>query len=194
MTAWTAARMERERRPGALDWVLGAALMLALVGIWGVPAMVRTHGEYAAVGLGKHVVMRSVAPLEGHGARTWWSYLATFPFYLLTVWPKLLPVVALAAGGHDGALEAPEQWRLDETCLVTGIVLVFGIFSLSWTKLPHYTLPAFPFMALLLAAWWDSGRDCQYRWAAAGTAVAAMVAALVACPLARPLFCLPTAL
>ena len=45
MTAWTAARMERERRPGALEWVLGAALMLALVGMWGIPAMVGRMGS-----------------------------------------------------------------------------------------------------------------------------------------------------
>jgi hypothetical protein len=163
--------------------------MLALVGLWGIPALARTHGEYAVVGLGKHVVMRSVAPLEGHGARTWWSYAATFPFYLLTVWPSFFPwSLWLPAVGI-------ELWRrrkgrqIEETYLISGIVLVFGIFTLSWTKLPHYTLPAFPFMALLMAAWWGRReRDTAFRWMAAGMASGALVVALAILPLTRPLF------
>jgi 4-amino-4-deoxy-L-arabinose transferase-like glycosyltransferase len=41
---------------------------------------------------------------------------------------------------------------------MSGVLLVFVIFTLSRTKLPHYTLPAFPFLALLLALWWREHR------------------------------------
>ena len=39
--------------------------------------------------------------------------------------------------------------------LVTGIAIIFVIFTLIKTKLPHYTLPAFPLLALLLARHWQ---------------------------------------
>jgi 4-amino-4-deoxy-L-arabinose transferase-like glycosyltransferase len=187
MAGWIAAKIERAKRPGALEWVLGAALMLALVGIWGIPALVRTHGEYAAVGLGRHVVMRSVAPMQGHGARTWRIYAVTFPFYLVTVWPSFFPWSLWLPAAGIALWRRRRDWRLEESYLVAGIVIVFGIFTLSWTKLPHYTLPAFPFMALLLGAWWGEERERAFRWAA-GLTAAALLAALAACPLARSLF------
>jgi 4-amino-4-deoxy-L-arabinose transferase-like glycosyltransferase len=67
-------------------------------------------------------------------------------------------------------------------------VLIFGIFTLSWTKLPHYTLPAFPFMALLLAAWWGEARTRALRWAAGAMVAGSAVVAFVVFPLARPFF------
>ena len=188
MTGWAAARMERGKRPTALEWMLGVALMLALVGTWGVPALVQTHGQYAAVGLGKHVVMRSVSPLEGHGAKSLWSYAVTFPFYLVTVWPSFFPWSIWLPAAACELWARRKQWQLEETYLVTGTVLVFGIFTLSRTKLPHYTLPAFPFMALLLAAWWGKEREKMFGRIAVSLAVLALALALVAFPLARPLF------
>jgi 4-amino-4-deoxy-L-arabinose transferase-like glycosyltransferase len=188
MTGWTAARMERGKGPRALEWLLGVVLMLALVGIWGIPALVRTHGEYAAVGLGKHVVMRSVAPLEGHGARSWLSYAMTFPFYFVTVWPSFFPWSLWLPAVAIGLWRRRSQWRLHETYLVTGIVLVFGIFTLSWTKLPHYTLPAFPYLALLLGAWWSAERETLFRRVALGMASGGLLVALAVCPLVRPMF------
>jgi hypothetical protein len=80
------------------------------------------------------------------------------------------------------------QWAPHERYLVAGVVLVFGIFTLSWTKLPHYTLPAFPYMALLLAAWWGAERTAAFRRAAVGIAAFALALEVVAFPLARPLF------
>jgi 4-amino-4-deoxy-L-arabinose transferase-like glycosyltransferase len=162
--------------------------MLALVGIWGVPALIKTHGQFAAVGLGKHVVMRSVAPLEGHGAKSGWSYALTFPFYFLTLWPSFFPWSIWLPAAAAPLWTRRRQWRPEETYLITGILLVFGIFTLSWTKLPHYTLPAFPFMALLLAAWWGSNRDRLFRRVAIASAVVALLVTMIAFPLARSLF------
>jgi 4-amino-4-deoxy-L-arabinose transferase-like glycosyltransferase len=188
MAGWVAGKMDRGKRPGALSWVLGVALMVALVGIWGIPALVKTHGQYAAVGLGKHVVMRSVAPLEGHGAHTWWSYAVTFPFYGLTVWPSFFPWSMWLPAVVAGLWARRRQWRLEETYLVTGVALVFGIFTLSWTKLPHYTLPAFPFMALLMGAWWGGTREKLFRRVTVWATAVGLALTLVAFPLARPLF------
>ncbi len=186
MAGWTAGKLERERRPGALAWILGILLMLGLLGLWGIPALVMTHGAYAAVGLGKHVVMRSVAPLEGHGSKTWWSYAATFPFYFLTIWPSFFPWSIWIPPAFIAMWRRRNAWSLTESYLVTGIVLIFGIFTLSRTKLPHYTLPAFPFMALLMAAWWSARRpERLFRQTAMAMTAGALALTLVAFPFAR---------
>ena len=44
-----------------------------------------------------------------------------------------------------------------DTYLLSGIAIIFVIFTLVSTKLPHYTLPAFPLLALLLARHWSQG-------------------------------------
>ncbi|HEX4085411.1 MAG TPA: glycosyltransferase family 39 protein [Chthoniobacteraceae bacterium] len=188
MAGWAAGRMRREQRPCAVGWMAGIVVMLALVGIWGIPALIMTHGQYAAVGLGKHVVMRTVAPMEGHGARSWWSYAVTFPYYFLTVWPSFFPWSIWLAPVTIAYWKRRKEWAPHEAYLIAGVVLVFGIFTLSATKLPHYTLPAFPYMALLLAAWWGAEREAAFRRAAAGMAAFSLALELVAFPLTRRYF------
>jgi 4-amino-4-deoxy-L-arabinose transferase-like glycosyltransferase len=188
MIGWAAAKMKRGTRPGPWQWVLGPVLMLALVGIWGIPALLRTHGEYAVVGLGKHVVLRTVSPLEGHGASGWPTYLATFPYFFVTVWPSFFPWSLWIPAAAAGLWARRRQWRIEESCLMTGVALAFGIFTLSWTKLPHYTLPAFPFMALLLAGWWGNERARVFCWMAGGMTAGALLVTLIGLPLARPFF------
>jgi len=188
MTGWVALRMEREKRPGWVGWALGVVFMLALMGVWGVPALMMTHGQFAVVGLGKHVVMRSVAPLEGHGAKSWWAYAVTFPYYFATVWVSFFPW-ALRLPAVGGELWGRRgRWSGAESYLGAGIVLVFGIFTLSWTKLPHYTLPAFPYLALLLAAQWTERRERLFRRWAYGMAGFGLAVGLAVFPLARGLF------
>jgi len=136
-------------------FVRGLLLMLALVCLWGIPALVRTHGEFFRVGIGKHVVERSVATMEGHGASSVWTYLALLPFYFVTVFASFFP----------WSIKLPALWknlraRRDSTdqFLLTGALVIFGIFTLVQTKLPHYTLPAFPLLALLVARRFESLR------------------------------------
>ena len=153
----------RQRRNGApmphpLWCVAGFLLMLALVGAWGIPALIRTGGDFASVGLGKHVVARSLVSMEGHGARNALGYLITLPFYFATVflsfapWSFWLPTAIKAHAKNLTPIGA---------YLLSGVILTFGIFTLSRTKLPHYTLPALPFLALLLALWWRDNRSVK---------------------------------
>ena len=158
MVGWAAwkRRFEGESvggilQPGVLQWAAGLVFMLGVVCVWGVPALVLTHGEFASVGLGKHVVERSLVSMEGHGAKNFMGYVASLPFYLLTLFPSFAP----------WSFWLPAAWRahwrrptVETGYLMSGVVFIFAVFSLSRTKLPHYTLPAFPFFALLLALWW----------------------------------------
>ena len=133
--------------------LLGVVLLVLIVGAWGIPALVATKGEFFAIGIGRHVVMRSVAPMQSHGGGGLIGYVLSLPFYFLTIffsffpWSIYLPgtIARLRRG-----LDLPERY------LLSGITLVFLIFTLIQTKLPHYTLPAFPLLAILTAKYLNS--------------------------------------
>ena len=126
----------------------GSLLTLAIVLQWGIPAMVRTNGEFFRVGIGRHVVERSLHVMEGHGANSMNTYLATLPFYFVAVFISFFPwSIKLPA-------LAKRLWRgrdMIDNYLISGVAVVFVIMTLVKTKLPHYTLPAFPLLSLLLA-------------------------------------------
>ena len=126
----------------------GTILMIAIIMLWGLPALVRTNGEFFRVGVGRHVVERSFGALEGHGGQSWQSYLLTLPFYFVTVFISFFP----------WSIKLPalfKQLRRErdgvDLYLILGIAMVFGLMTIVKTKLPHYTLIAFPLLSLLLA-------------------------------------------
>lgn len=171
MVAWAARRTLRPApdapsqiyappaiRPSPLQWTTGILLMLGIICLWGIPALANTRGEFAAIGLGKHVVARSVVSMEGHGAKNIFGYLVSLPFYFLCVFPSFAPWSLWLPACLRAHRTAPTA---ESAFLFSGVVLTFGIFTLSRTKLPHYTLPAFPFLALLLALWWRDHRPAS---------------------------------
>ncbi len=129
----------------------GILLMLAVVSLWGIPALMRTHGEFFRIGIGHHVIDRSFATMEGHGAKSLGVYVLTLPFYFITIFLSFFP----------WSIKLPwltrKLWRQRDAIdnyLIAGAAIIFLIFTLIKTKLPHYTLPAFPLLALLLARNW----------------------------------------
>jgi hypothetical protein len=57
-------------------------------------------------------------------------------------------------------------WRRREEIdnyLIAGAGIIFIIFSVVKTKLPHYTLPAFPLLSLLLARHWIHQRTAIFK-------------------------------
>ena len=146
-------------------FAVGIALMLIVVALWGIPALIQTHGEFFTVGIGRHVVTRSFMTLEGHGASSFGMYVLLLPFYVVTVfisffpWSIKLPwlIRKLWRRAKAGVNTPGYNGILIDIYLLSGIAVVFVIFTLVSTKLPHYTLPAFPLLALLLARHWSQG-------------------------------------
>ena len=143
--------------------------MLSIVALWGIPALIQTHGQFFVVGIGRHVIGRSLATMEGHGASSFGMYLLLLPFYFVTIflsffpWSIKLPwlirkllgekkagIIRLRQG-YGGQADPDYNGNKIDNYLVIGIAIIFIIFTLVRTKLPHYTLPAFPLLALLLA-------------------------------------------
>jgi 4-amino-4-deoxy-L-arabinose transferase-like glycosyltransferase len=198
-------------------FAIGVALMLAVVALWAVPALIQTRGEFFRVGIGRHVVGRSFMTLEGHGASSVGMYVLLLPFYFVTVfisffpWSIKLPwlirklwrnreagVTHLRQGYGGQAAPGYSESPLD-TYLLLGIAIIFVIFTLVSTKLPHYTLPVFPLLALLLARHWSQGaavsrppttesRRSRFTTIAVATACVWIAVALVVPPIVARFF------
>jgi 4-amino-4-deoxy-L-arabinose transferase-like glycosyltransferase len=160
-------------------FAVGIALMLAVVALWGIPALIQTRGEFFVIGIGRHVVSRSFTTLEGHGASSVGMYVLLLPFYFVMVfisffpWSIKLPwlVQRLRRNGKAGVDAPGYNWDTIDVYLITGIAIIFVIFTFVSTKLPHYTLPAFPLLALLLARHWQLGGDGTRRFLFGNVAV-----------------------
>ena len=132
------------------ETVVGLCLTVALVALWGGPALAQTGGKFWSVGMGEHVFNRSVSAIDGHGAAGALTFIALLPLYFATFFASFFPWSLRV----PSALKAwwPDRQRDDlGWFLLVNALLVFVVFSLVKTKLPHYTLPAFPLIALWLA-------------------------------------------
>jgi 4-amino-4-deoxy-L-arabinose transferase-like glycosyltransferase len=144
-------------------FAVGVALMLAVVALWAIPALIQTRGEFFTIGIGRHVIGRSFTTLEGHGASSLGMYVLLLPFYFVTVfisffpWSIKLPwlIRRLWRGEKNGVNRPIYSGIPIDTYLLVATGIIFVIFTLVSTKLPHYTLPAFPLLALLLALHWQ---------------------------------------
>ena len=163
-------------------FVRGILLMLAIVALWGVPALIQTDGEFLRIGIGRHVVGRSFGAMEGHGANSLGVYLLLLPFYFVTIFASFFP----------WSIKLPslttKLWRSRDKIdiyLITGAAIIFVIFSLIKTKLPHYTLPAFPLLSLLLARHLIDHRQFLKRCAIIAASIYLVMALFVVPPAAR---------
>ena len=153
----------------------GLVLFLVPILLWAIPAILRTNGDFLYVGLGKHVLERSLRPFEGHGGFAPWWYLFYFGSIPLTFlpWSFWLPGALRVLLGRVTA-PIPGTARLLATWL-GGTVLVFTIAT---SKLPHYPLPAFPALCLATVLWLQAADEgisqTWWRGIAVGMAVFAV--------------------
>jgi 4-amino-4-deoxy-L-arabinose transferase-like glycosyltransferase len=173
----------------ARSFLAGLLVTVSLVALWGIPALLKTHGEFFAVGIGHHVVYRSFGVMEGHGVNGILGWLFSTPFYFIGVFLSFFPW----AFKLPKALRSWWPTRKQDTLgwyLLVQIALVFGVFTSVRTKLPHYTLPAFPCLSLWLARWLTKEEKWlawTAKWALAMSAFALLLTSAVFIA-ARPLF------
>src|SRR5579883_940452 len=120
----------------------GVPLALALVLPWFIAIEAATGGAFAGEAVGHDFLGKLVGAQESHGAPPL-TYLLLLP---VTFWPgsALLTVGATAAWRHRGetALRFLLAW----------LVPSWIVFELVPTKLPHYVLPLYPALALLIGS------------------------------------------
>lgn len=145
---------ERSAQPlKNLQPLLGLPLLLMLVLPWFIGITIKSDGAFWSASVGQDLLQkvntgseRSMIP-PGY-------YVLTF---FATFWPASLLV----------ALALPYIWQQRRNPRVTALLLwiipTWLLFEAFMTKLPHYTLPTFPALAILAAAaWFDDFRTP--RW------------------------------
>jgi len=119
----------------------GAAWLLLLVLPWFVAILRRTGVSFFVESIGNDLLSKMVGAQESHGAPPGY-YLATF---WVTFWPAA-PLAAVAAS---------RVWRHHREpatqFLLAWLVPAWLLFELVPTKLPHYVLPLYPAIAILIA-------------------------------------------
>jgi 4-amino-4-deoxy-L-arabinose transferase-like glycosyltransferase len=153
--------------------------MLAIVLPWMVAIGIATEGRFFAQAIGDDMLGKVGAGDEKHWGPPGY-YLVTF---LVAAFPA--GVLALLAAPSAWAERALPRTRF----LLAWIVPTWLAFEAVATKLPHYTLPTYPAIMLLAAAWaMDPLRRPPPRWLAifARLAVAAVALGLAAVAIAVP--------
>ncbi|NJB82596.1 ArnT family glycosyltransferase [Wenyingzhuangia aestuarii] len=122
-------------------------LWIALLSIpWFYVAHLHTDGVFTEGFFFKHNLERFSGEMEGHGG----VFLITIGFVILGMFPFSLWVFRAISAG----LKQARKNIFIYYC--TLVVLVFvGFFCVSATRLPNYTMPCYPFIAIVLA-WWLS--------------------------------------
>jgi len=168
---------------------LGLLLNLGLVALWGIPALLQSHGDFMREGLGHHVIFRSFGVMDGHGAGGVVGWILCSPMFLVTFFFSFFPWALRVPRGLR------QWWPTRHTDLIgwyllTQAGLVFLVFSIVRTKLPHYTLPAFPCLAIWLAKMAGDGLlpDLKVPRYAALMAVGIVGGTMAMGLLLRPLF------
>ena len=134
----------------------GVAWLLLLVLPWFVAIVGRAGDAFFVGSVGGDLMSKLTGGSEGHGAPPL-TYLALF---WLTFWPAA-PLAALAT---------PAVWRDRREppvrFLLAWLVPAWIVFELVPTKLPHYVLPLYPAIAILIA--WAIEREAlsPKRWIA----------------------------
>ena len=135
------------RRPWTIHHLLGLGLFLG-VGLGWYVWLVGQDAQFLDYFVLKHTVQRVASTDTFRRGKPWWFYLLLVP---LTSLPWV--VVALRRAGRPAWRALPPGWRRVAVCWV---LVPFGLFSLSSSKLILYVLPLFPGLALLTA--WAIGQ------------------------------------
>jgi 4-amino-4-deoxy-L-arabinose transferase-like glycosyltransferase len=139
--------------------VVGAVWFVILVLPWFVAIAGRSGGEFFAESVGQDLLSKIFTAQEGHGAPPGYYFV----LFWLTFWPG-----AMLAG-----LSAPYVWgaRHQPTIrfLLAWLVPCWLLFELVVTKLPHYVLPLYPAIAILIAGAVDARALSRKPWLAWGT-------------------------
>ena len=120
--------------------VLGLVWMLLLVLPWFVAIFLKSGDSFFENSLGGDMLSKIASPMESHGAPPG----LYFTLFWVTFWP----------GAAMAGMAAPAVWRARREpgaqFLLAWVVPAWIIFELVITKLPHYVLPLYPAIAILI--------------------------------------------
>jgi 4-amino-4-deoxy-L-arabinose transferase-like glycosyltransferase len=160
LTALTLSLLDRSAR-----WILalrpfaGFLWLLVLVLPWFVAIVAKSGAAFLTDAVGHDMLAKVASGQEAHGAPPGYYLLLFF----ITFWPG-----AVLAG-----LAAPRVWQARREpgarFLLAWLVPSWIVFEVVMTKLPHYVLPLYPAIAILIAGILEHGGLSKNRWVVRGT-------------------------
>ena len=140
-------------RPLRLHW--GVPMMLAIAAPWMVAIGIATEGRFFAQALGDDMIAKVGGGEEKHWGPPGYYLIVFFIAAFPSAW---MVVPALRQAWAQRTLPATRF-------LLAWIVPTWLLFEAVATKLPHYTMPAYPALMLLMATWaLDPLRMAPGRW------------------------------
>jgi 4-amino-4-deoxy-L-arabinose transferase-like glycosyltransferase len=138
----------------------GLVLLLVLVMPWFVAIALKSGEAFFNRSVGGDLLPKLVSAQESHGMPP--------GYYFVLFWITFFPGAILAP------LAAPSVWRARREpgakFLLAWIVPAWIVLEIVITKLPHYVLPLYPAIAILIAGVIDHGGLSRNRWLVRGTA------------------------
>ncbi|MGV3578113.1 ArnT family glycosyltransferase [Brevundimonas sp.] len=144
-----------------LGWGWGLPLLILIVGPWAIAVTIATDGGFWREAIGNDLGNKVTGADESHGGFIG-MYAVISPILLF---PATLILPAALSTAWSRRVEPAIRF------LVCWLVPCWLIFEIAPTKLPHYTLPTFGAIALLMAAALTQPIGKISRWAGAGLAV-----------------------
>lgn len=182
------ATLQAGARNGARDWqpvlrLSGVLLFCALIAPWFIAIERATNGAFLREALGQDLGPKLVGGQEGHGGFFGLHALAmgllAFPasmFILPGLWRawRLATQLRFVVGSEPGASEPRGEGAMASAFLLALIIPGWLVFEALPTKLLHYTLPFYPFLALLGAVHFCRPRSRTARISMPATKAAAV--------------------
>jgi 4-amino-4-deoxy-L-arabinose transferase-like glycosyltransferase len=144
----------------ALKPLVGMLWLAALVLPWFIAIIGRADDAFIAQSVGHDLLPKLYSNQEGHGAPP--------GFYLLLFWLMFFPGSMLAG------IATPAVWAARREpgakFLLAWLVPSWLVLELVVTKLPHYVLPLYPAIAILIAGIMEARMLSRSRWLTAATA------------------------
>jgi 4-amino-4-deoxy-L-arabinose transferase-like glycosyltransferase len=145
---------------GNLRPFTGLAWMILLVLPWFIAIVLKSGDDFFVKAVGDDMLSKITSGQEAHGAPP--------GYYLLLFWVTFWPGCVLAG------LAAPMVWKARREpgarFLLAWLVPSWIVFEIVMTKLPHYVLPLYPAIAILIAGILEPGGLSKTRWMVHGTA------------------------
>ncbi len=143
----------------ALRPLIGIPIFLLMVAPWFVAILMRTGSTFFSDSIGGDMLSKVYSGQEGHGAPP--GYFLVLFFF--TFWPASL----LAGMAVPGVWR--EKWDTPVKFLLAWLIPAWLVFEIVITKLPHYVLPLYPAVAILLARAIETGQMSSRKWMEWGT-------------------------
>jgi 4-amino-4-deoxy-L-arabinose transferase-like glycosyltransferase len=160
LAALTLAIVDRSARwMLALRPLVGVVWLALLVLPWFVAIIQRSGESFFSESLGRDLLSKIASGQESHGAPP--------GYYLLLFWVTFFPGAMLAGPA------VPAIWAVRREpgakFLLAWVVPSWLVLEIVVTKLPHYVLPIYPAIAILLAGFVDARTLSPKRWLTNGT-------------------------